>query len=702
MSKVNRKPPLTLPPQTHIGPTVRRRRMNRILNENPCIASPAAPANLVMLFETNERMKHDRYRARCSFDSVTTDEDGFDLQVKIDRYIVEFQHAPTSDHLNDDWADEPRRHVVDAVDPEWKDYTSVASTDRITPSKRNHGFRNGDQVQFTGKPAQIGAPLTAGNLYYVVGLNVSDGSFQVAFTQGGAAINLTANGTGQVGFWVPHRYHVLFRGNLQKRKWYRFRVRAVAKGKSKQKSDWTDWEPLHGAQPADTTPPPTPLLVTIWENSKDRVVVDWDDPQDADDSEIVDEDVAFYQVQLSTSPTFASVYRFDRFQVASNRSWRIRNADQGLTFYARVRTVDSSRNKSQWVPARWDPGNSNPAGTAQGVVIGVTFAPQAPNTPSTPNLSYDSNGPQHAKVRALVQNGTSSVDSTHDAAEEYVIQFAHAPDAGSSPSGPYAGVRRQHGRIEGDAAGDDTREVFKSIPKGHRCWARCRAINAGGKSAWTGWVGNSIATASNTVGTPGSVTLASANHLRELLVTWNEPDDDNTTRWKVVIKKAGVAVDSGQFVRTNRFVYRVPKADIVPTLQSFTAEVTAYDAVGNASSVGSSSSQQPVNIVEATELYASYFSSNPLSGGSGPYIEIDSDVTGTSKDKVGFIGGTSSTHITATADGAIIAQPAEKLGFFGGTPVTKRTITGAKGGNAALTDLLQKLSAMGLITDSTT
>jgi hypothetical protein len=42
------------------------------------------------------------------------------------------------------------------------------------------------------------------------------------------------------------------------------------------------------------------------------------------------------------------------------------------------------------------------------------------------------------------------------------------------------------------------------------------------------------------------------------------------------------------------------------------------------------------------------------------------------------------------------------LGAFGATPVTARpTVTGAKGGNAALTSLMTALSAYGLVTDST-
>ena len=43
-----------------------------------------------------------------------------------------------------------------------------------------------------------------------------------------------------------------------------------------------------------------------------------------------------------------------------------------------------------------------------------------------------------------------------------------------------------------------------------------------------------------------------------------------------------------------------------------------------------------------------------------------------------------------------------QLGFFNTAPIVKPTITGSKGGNAALTSLLTQLSNLGLITDSTT
>jgi hypothetical protein len=41
------------------------------------------------------------------------------------------------------------------------------------------------------------------------------------------------------------------------------------------------------------------------------------------------------------------------------------------------------------------------------------------------------------------------------------------------------------------------------------------------------------------------------------------------------------------------------------------------------------------------------------------------------------------------------------LGFFNTTPVAKPTVSGSRGGNAALADLLTELATLGLITDST-
>lgn len=51
--------------------------------------------------------------------------------------------------------------------------------------------------------------------------------------------------------------------------------------------------------------------------------------------------------------------------------------------------------------------------------------------------------------------------------------------------------------------------------------------------------------------------------------------------------------------------------------------------------------------------------------------------------------------------GAAIYATGTTLAFHGATAVAKQTITGSRGGNAALADLLTKLATLGLITDST-
>lgn len=58
---------------------------------------------------------------------------------------------------------------------------------------------------------------------------------------------------------------------------------------------------------------------------------------------------------------------------------------------------------------------------------------------------------------------------------------------------------------------------------------------------------------------------------------------------------------------------------------------------------------------------------------------------------------------TGTTSGSKIGNSStQKLGFWGAAPIVRPTVTGAKSGNAALTDLISKLASAGLITDSTT
>lgn len=73
--------------------------------------------------------------------------------------------------------------------------------------------------------------------------------------------------------------------------------------------------------------------------------------------------------------------------------------------------------------------------------------------------------------------------------------------------------------------------------------------------------------------------------------------------------------------------------------------------------------------------------------------------TGSIDIKIGDTGVPTVTNI----DGhAIIGTGTRNVGFFGASGTTKQTVTGSRGGNAALASLLTALANYGLITNSTT
>jgi hypothetical protein len=64
-------------------------------------------------------------------------------------------------------------------------------------------------------------------------------------------------------------------------------------------------------------------------------------------------------------------------------------------------------------------------------------------------------------------------------------------------------------------------------------------------------------------------------------------------------------------------------------------------------------------------------------------------------------GGPQAT-ILVNGSGVNISSNSNPLGFFGVTAVSRPTVTGSRGGNAALASLLTALNSLGLILDSST
>ena len=90
------------------------------------------------------------------------------------------------------------------------------------------------------------------------------------------------------------------------------------------------------------------------------------------------------------------------------------------------------------------------------------------------------------------------------------------------------------------------------------------------------------------------------------------------------------------------------------------------------------------------------------SSANTPYVDFHSSGNPTDYDaRIIVSGGTASI---ANGDMSIMSgslRMPSKVGF-GVTPVSRPTVTGSRGGNAALTSLLSALASLGLITNSTT
>ena len=156
--------------------------------------------------------------------------------------------------------------------------------------------------------------------------------------------------------------------NINGKKFYRARVRAISE--TGTRGAWTSWSSDSNAPGTLSVPTPTGVTVKQKTKPKDRVIVDWDAPIDPDDSDLPDERVHFFQVAIkknSTTPTtLASAFKFDRKVMATDKSFRVANADEDSTWFAWVRTIDDSGNKSVWIPAT-TAGNSSSGATPSGV-----------------------------------------------------------------------------------------------------------------------------------------------------------------------------------------------------------------------------------------------------------------------------------------------------------------------------------------------
>lgn len=92
----------------------------------------------------------------------------------------------------------------------------------------------------------------------------------------------------------------------------------------------------------------------------------------------------------------------------------------------------------------------------------------------------------------------------------------------------------------------------------------------------------------------------------------------------------------------------------------------------------------------------SVFSGTNFDGTQRTYLRLESGVTLAHACGTWIFTDTADSGAVHTIDGS-----GNKLGFHGATSVAQQTVTGSRGGNAALASLITKLATLGLLVDGT-
>jgi microcystin-dependent protein len=305
---------------------------------------------------------------------------------------------------------------------------------------------------------------------------------------------------------------------------YRVRVRAVASGQDGCKGIWSSWLNL-GSPGAEN--PPAPNTVTIYATSTNRVVVDWDGPTEAD-ADVLDLKIQYFQVALkkdttAAPTTIASAYKADRFSHITKHNFRIPDADTGATYYGWVRSVGEDT-KSAWIPATFA-GNSNPAATPDGAVIGESGGQGVkPSVPTGVTLTFDSTeDTRFTKWRAKLRwdEVTTGVDTNPRTIGSYAINFQKSDDGVTWTDDPRRVV------VEAKDADTDTvaHHIFHGIIKQRFYRGRVRAIAEDGKKGdFSSWTANGVGPNHVTPALPQNVKIYQRNSTK-VTVDWDAPTE---------------------------------------------------------------------------------------------------------------------------------------------------------------------------------
>jgi hypothetical protein len=138
------------------------------------------------------------------------------------------------------------------------------------------------------------------------------------------------------------------------------------------------------------------------------------------------------------------------------------------------------------------------------------------------------------------------------------------------------------------------------------------------------------------------------------------------------------------------------------------ASSTYATALGQASQAVSGSATAVGALATATAGSATAVGKSATAAQSATAIGTSANAGFTRSTAIGMDAATTASNqimLGTSAETVVVpgkTQLAGQVGFYGATPAAKLAITGSRGGNAALADLLTKLATLGLITDNTT
>lgn len=130
------------------------------------------------------------------------------------------------------------------------------------------------------------------------------------------------------------------------------------------------------------------------------------------------------------------------------------------------------------------------------------------------------------------------------------------------------------------------------------------------------------------------------------------------------------------------------------------AQLSSYTSASSRpaiAAIAAASQTAPIYVIQAPSSTATNRDVGYIDGGFT--INTDAVYTGfiriCAQDFNGISGGREGMRVTSSGAGT-------ELGFYGATPVLKPSVTGSKGGNVALANLMTALANLGLVIDSTT